>query len=461
MRIEPSVISQAERRLQDVACGDRQVLGPDQRRLPRWLIYAGILALMVLPANLLVLLGIPYNLPGGSPFIKIHPSSYLILLAFLACLAQRSFQSSLGEVAQQKPMVWIYPLIASLVTVITVLRFGISGVAFYIDGLIVPGALAWLLLAESEIFRRRTFHLIVVVILLNAVLGILEAASGWRLLPYLIAGEAHREEFFRSAALASHPLESAGRTVPVLLASLVMPSKVSLILIPILLLGLLGFGSRSAFIIVLVCLLMIYQRDLMASIRSRTISVEKTMGSLLLGLLIFLVSLMMIFSLDLGARIIETLYWDQSASARIESVLMLRHLSLEEWWFGSGPEGVKNLTQLRMGWFNFENFWVILLIQLGVIQLILFTLAFLFWMANLVREAAFNIRLAALAFLIIASGSDILATKTTNLSILVVTVIGAMAYSEKRGEPHLKITRRLDSLRVRSALRSGSTLNRP
>ncbi len=416
---------------------------------------------MVLPANLLVLLGIPYNLPGGSPFIKIHPSSYLILLAFLACLAQRSFQSSLGEVAQQKPMVWIYPLIASLVTVITVLRFGISGVAFYIDGLIVPGALAWLLLAESEIFRRRTFHLIVVVILLNAVLGILEAASGWRLLPYLIAGEAHREEFFRSAALASHPLESAGRTVPVLLASLVMPSKVSLILIPILLLGLLGFGSRSAFIIVLVCLLMIYQRDLMASIRSRTISVEKTMGSLLLGLLIFLVSLMMIFSLDLGTRIIETLYWDQSASARIESVLMLRHLSLEEWWFGSGPEGVKNLTQLRMGWFNFENFWVILLIQLGVIQLILFTLAFLFWMANLVREAAFNIRLAALAFLIIASGSDILATKTTNLSILVVTVIGAMAYSEKRGEPHLKITRRLDSLRVRSALRSGSTLNRP
>jgi len=461
MRIEPSVISQAERRLQDAACGDRQVLGPDQRRLPRWLLYAGILALMVLPANLLVLLGIPYNLPGGSPFIKIHPSSYLILLAFLACLAQRSFQSSLGEVAQQKPMVWIYPLIASLVTVITVLRFGISGVAFYIDGLIVPGALAWLLLAESEIFRRRTFHLIVVVILLNAVLGILEAASGWRLLPYLIAGEAHREEFFRSAALASHPLESAGRTVPVLLASLVMPSKVSLILIPILLLGLLGFGSRSAFIIVLVCLLMIYQRDLMASIRSRTISVEKTMGSLLLGLLIFLVSLMMIFSLDLGTRIIETLYWDQSASARIESVLMLRHLSLEEWWFGSGPEGVKNLTQLRMGWFNFENFWVILLIQLGVIQLILFTLAFLFWMANLVQEAAFNIRLAALAFLIIASGSDILATKTTNLSILVVTVIGAMAYSEKRGEPHPKITRRLDSLRVRSALRSGSTLNRP
>jgi len=174
-----------------------------------------------------------------------------------------------------------------------------------------------------------------------------------------------------------------------------------------------------------------------------------------------LVSLMMIFSLDLGTRIIETLYWDQSASARIESVLMLRHLSLEEWWFGSGPEGVKNLTQLRMGWFNFENFWVILLIQLGVIQLILFTLAFLFWMANLVQEAAFNIRLAALAFLIIASGSDILATKTTNLSILVVTVIGAMAYSEKRGEPHPKITRRLDSLRVRSALRSGSTLNRP
>ena len=433
-----------ERRFKGPGWGQRQAHDPGYWRWSRWLLYGGMLALMVLPANLLVLLGIPYNLPGGSPFIKIHPSSYLILLAFVVFLAQRPLQQSLHGVAVQKPMVWIYPLIA-----------------FYIDGLIVPGVLAWLLLSESEAFRRRAFHLMLVVILLNAVLGIFEAATGTRLLPYLIAGESHQEEFFRSAALASHPLESAGRTVPVLLASLVLPSKVFLILIPILLLGLLGFGSRSALIIGVVFLLMIYQRDLMASIRSRTISVEKTMGSLLLGLLIFLVALLMVFSFDLGTRIIETLYWDQSASSRIESILMLRHLSLEEWWFGSGPEGVKNLTQIRMGWFNFENFWVILLIQLGVIQLIFFTMAFLFWMATLVKGAPFNIRLSALAFLIIASGSDILATKTTNLSILVVTVIGAMAYPPKREESSPKSTRRLDALRVRSALRSGDSSTRP
>ncbi len=450
-----------ERRLKGPGWSQQQALDPGYRRWTRWLLYGGILALMILPANLLVLLGIPYNLPGGSPFIKIHPSSYLIFLAFGAYLAQRPFQQSLHGVAEQKPIVWIYPLVASLVTVLTVIRFGISGVAFYIDGLIVPGVLAWLLLSESEAFRRGAFHLILVVIFLNAVLGIFEAATGMRLLPYLIAGESHREEFFRSAALASHPLESAGRTVPVLLASLVLPSRVFLILIPILLLGLLGFGSRSALIIGVVCLLILYQRDLMASIRSRTISVEKTMGSLLLGFLMFLVSLLMIFSLDLGTRIIETLYWDQSASARVESILMLRHLSLEEWWFGSGPEGVKNLTQIRMGWFNFENFWVILLIQLGVIQLIFFTVAFLFWMAHLVQEAAFNIRLSALAFLIIASGSDILATKTTNLSILVVTVIGAMAYPPKREASHVKVIRRGASLRVRSALRSGASSVRP
>ena len=450
-----------ERRLKGPGWSQQQALDPGYRRWTRGLLYGGILALMILPANLLVLIGIPYNLPGGSPFIKIHPSSYLIFLAFGAYLAQRPFQQSLHGVAEQKPIVWIYPLVASLVTVLTVIRFGISGVAFYIDGLIVPGVLAWLLLSESEAFRRGAFHLILVVIFLNAVLGIFEAATGMRLLPYLIAGESHREEFFRSAALASHPLESAGRTVPVLLASLVLPSRVFLILIPILLLGLLGFGSRSALIIGVVCLLILYQRDLMASIRSRTISVEKTMGSLLLGFLMFLVSLLMIFSLDLGTRIIETLYWDQSASARVESILMLRHLSLEEWWFGSGPEGVKNLTQIRMGWFNFENFWVILLIQLGVIQLIFFTVAFLFWMAHLVQEAAFNIRLSALAFLIIASGSDILATKTTNLSILVVTVIGAMAYPPKREESSPKSTRRLDALRVRSALRSGASSVRP
>ena len=114
-----------------------------------------------------------------------------------------------------------------------------------------------------------------------------------------------------------------------------------------------------------------------------------------------------------------------------------------------------------MGWFNFENFWVILLIQLGVIQLIFFTMAFLFWMATLVKGAPFNIRLSALAFLIIASGSDILATKTTNLSILVVTVIGAMAYPPKREESSPKSTRRLDALRVRSALRSGDSSTRP
>src|SRR5579862_3920644 len=52
----------------------------------RRLACAAVLVNMVVSANLLYVIGINYTAPGGNPLAKLHPGTYLALLAFACTL---------------------------------------------------------------------------------------------------------------------------------------------------------------------------------------------------------------------------------------------------------------------------------------------------------------------------------------------------------------------------------------
>jgi hypothetical protein len=120
-------------------------------------------------------------------------------------------------------------------------------------------------------------------------------------------------------------------------------------------------------------------------------------------------------------------YWDASAQTRLEAISLIGELNLNDLLLGIGSEGVVNLTEARGGWFNIENFWIVLMLKVGLCLFIPLAIALLGFYTGVASRGPVFVRVAAFAFLLAASSNNALSSKTPNLSIVVATLIGATA----------------------------------
>src|SRR5207249_2378071 len=74
-----------------------------------------------------------------------------------------------------------------------------------------------------------------------------------------------------------------------------------------------------------------------------------------------------------------------------------------------------------------ENYWIYLLLQLGILKFVPFALALLWFLGWLARGRGLYVGLATLSFLVTSSGNNSLSSKTTAVGALVILVIGAAA----------------------------------
>ena len=393
----------------------------------QWLALIAIALIFLVPGSLLTMLGIPYSSPGGSYLVKFHPSTYLVVLtAMLAAVGARN-RVRFRWVFREVPMVFFYLGALLLVMTYTAYRFGFGGAGFYVDTLLMPGILAVLLLMGSERHQRLVFYVIIGLTVLNSLLGLFESATEWRMIPYTIEGEPAREEYFRSAALSNHPLESAQRTVATLFAVFVLPVGWRVFIVPTLMLSLLAFGSRSALALGAVFLMAWLAIVFARSLYTRTLSINWLIFSMLLLIGTGGAGIGIAIWLELGSRIFETFIWDESAASRIESVLLIKELSADQLLLGIGFDGLAALENSQGHWFNIENFWVVLMLQLGVFMFALLAAGLMGIFVTLARRGPLAVRLSVLAYLIAASSNDALSHKTPNLGIVVATWIGATA----------------------------------
>jgi len=391
------------------------------------LLLLGVILYLVVPANLLVTVGIPYNVPGGSLLLKFHPASYLILLAFMLLLKDAAERRRLSLAMQELPILGVYPIVLIVVMAYTTARFGPSGVGFYIDTFFIAAVLGLVLSTRSDAVNRRMFIWIVILTTLGSVLALVESATQWRMLPYLLDGEPAKEDFFRSAALSAHPLEGAQRTLVVLFSAWVLPQAYRAPVMALLFLSLLAYGSRTAFVIAgaflaLGGLVLVIRSALARQLNPRWLLIGMLMGTILVTSSIFLA-----WRLDLGTRIFEKLYIDDSAVSRLASIQLLEELDPEQLLLGAGADGVTALMLARRGWFNIENFWIVLLIQLGVFMFLILAPALLGFFYRLAWRGPPAVRLAALVYLVAASSNDALSHKTPNLALVVAIFAGASA----------------------------------
>jgi hypothetical protein len=427
--------------------------------LSEWLVSLGLFLYLVVPGNFLVSLGIPYSLPGGSVLVKLHPGSYLILLAFVLTILRGQPIDNLARLFRQSHWLVLYVAIVISTLLFTIARFGMDGLGFFFDTLLIPALLAAVLICMAPQNQRWMFYLIVMMTVINAILGIFESNQQWRLIPFLIEGTPAVEPFFRATAMASHPLESAQRTLAVMFAACVLPWRWRVPVVLILLLSLLAFGSRgalgTAIILLAVSLAAFGALTLIAGKIDMRWLVE-VFGALIFSSLLLSA---VVGYLEMGTGLFNKLYWDASAQSRLEAISLIGELNLNDLLLGIGSEGVVNLTEARGGWFNIENFWIVLMLKVGLCLFIPLAIALLGFYAGVASRGPVFVRMAAFAFLLAASGNNALSSKTPNLSIVVATLIGATAVhlNPSRSKATIQDGSRIPSTRLEPICRQAKT----
>ncbi len=415
-------------------------------RLAGWsgyLAVAGVLLSVSLSASALSALGVPYSVPGGNPVYKIHAGSYLVLFATaLMAVATNPFLFAWRSV-RAAPACAVYVAANMVILLYTVLRFGMSGTAFIIDTLLTPGLLALVLVQAPPAVAARGYRLLLGLLALNALIAIVEASTGRHLIPYVYQGQPVIELHFRATALLNHPLSGALVTAVALFGALGAGFGTWVRAGLCLLFGvaLLAFGGRTALAVAvgsmaLWCVLWGLRAAMLRLLRPGHL-VAMTGLLITLG---FLVGIAYLW-LGLGERIIASLHWDASADARLHVFAVFNLMFWDEVLFGVTPERLGDVLAYMSQYWDLsviENFWLVLLAQLGAYFFVMFVAVFaglLWWLA---RRASDSVRLMIVAFVLVASSNNSLSTKNPALSVLVLLTVGILA---EQGRLHRPVPR--------------------
>jgi hypothetical protein len=396
----------------------------------------GLVLYLLLPANLLVTVGYPYDVPYGAFPAKIHPGTYVIGLGFLSLVFGGNPIRRLTTLAQLERAGVAFLLGGIAVLVLSVVRYGTSGTAFIIDTFIATAMVTLVLRAAGDRWCRFCFHLVVIAVAINALIGFLQSFGHWRLVPYMAGDLILTEDYFRANALGGHPLSNAFRTAVVVLALPVLGGRLKVAgLMGLMMLALLAFGGRTALVVAVVLL------GGWGAVRLGRGVVGKTLHShivILIALGAPVVASAVIGVLaasNIASRIIGTLYWDDSAESRVLVFRIFDYLDNSRLILGIGPDDIEKLLfylRSSTSLYYIENTWILLLLQFGVVGMLLLVPAMFALFITAAARGGTAGWLVTIAVLVIVSSNNALASKTQNLALVMPVLLGIASLEAER-----------------------------
>jgi hypothetical protein len=407
--------------------------GPPPSRTLVWLITLALLVAAGASSSLLSNIGVPYTTPTGNFLFKLHPATWLIGLTLVLALTERGNPlRELGRSLVHQPATSAYVGSVLMMIVWSVARFGMSGAAFFIDTLLVPGLLALLLARLDLTTQRRLFTVVCLVLVGNALLGIGEQLLKKPLVPVNAGGILLTDDLFRATALFGHPLSNAmvtGFGLFVLYRLHGRAARFFCCLVTVA--ALFSFGGRTALGASVVLLLGLTVVDLVRHAREDGLSYRELTGGIALIILALGSIITAVASGSIGERIMGSLAWDSSAQVREKSILVLYLIDWSQFLFGLSPAAIEKVmlqAGINAPYEAIENFWVLLLLQTGAPLLALFTACLLAFLVHLSILGGAAIGLGFVIFVIAASTSNSLASKTEVFVMVVAMAQLAAAY---------------------------------
>lgn len=383
-----------------------------------------------LSAPLLAVMGVPYDVPMGSFPAKIHPGTYVLVLATLSAWQAKGWRlDGLRMSLQRAPL--LHACLACMVSCFAwaVLRHGPSGLAFFIDTLMAPAIAGLLITSLPQVARLRILQVVMWLIVLNAALALGEYLMRVHLVPGIKgSGEDDPDAFFRATGLLGHPLTNAKVTVTALpfIGALPWALRWRVVAAVLLCLALLSFGGRTSLVMGALVYGSAGAAILLARMaRGRFSYLQMTGGSvgLLLGMALIAA---VVLGTGLGDRVFHNFTWDNSADVRFLAWQTLTHFGGTDVWMGLPIDGIDHLAErvgIDMRYEAIENFWVYMLLLLGITGFLPFVLGLAMLAVHLIQRSGLWQSLAVLVYVVVASGTNSLASKTISLLVLTVLVL--------------------------------------
>lgn len=420
----------------------RQTIG--NQRMRRAAFAIALLAVILefaISGNTLEAIGIGYASPGGNPLIKLHPGTYLVMIAtFMVLVLARPAGSGLARWLRVTPALAAFTMLTLFCVFYSIANTGFSGAAIYVESYLSAGMLAVALEGGTDRQKRALAWWIVGFCVVNVIISIGEAATGTHLIPLYSSDASATQltimdaEDFRGAGLFADPLTAALTTsmAAFLLLRMRMNRLLKVALLITFLIGLLSFGGRAGLGLTLVMLALAAAAVLFRRIVMRDLSIGFA-GTIAVAIVI-LPPLMLIgvTGTDIGEPILRRLYLDESTGVRGLQWLVVNHLDLHDALFGVPLDRLddwKYQFDLATDTTGIENYWLPMFLNMGAIGFVVFLIALGLFLMHLGRTTAHPLGwMLLIASITIESTSDAVGGKTAELFFMTASLIAMTGY---------------------------------
>jgi hypothetical protein len=340
------------------------------------LTFLAVMVSFTVSGNTLTLLGTHYAEPGGNPLLKIHPATYLAVMAAMASLVSgSSAQSRLGYVFGKAPALFFFIGFTVVCTAFATVSVGITGAGVYVDNYLSAGSIAIAMFSANGRQRRVIARLILVLCVINVLISLAEYVHQEHFIPQEVnSGDGpafvvdDKSEEFRPAALYTHPLTGAMATAFGLFLTLgtKLRFRTAAFCIGTFSVGLLSFGGRAALGVsiglIVVRVVITLSRDFLNGRINGRLLGTIFMAVCLLGPL----TTYLLTETPVGERIAARAYYDESAEVRSDQWQVLSQVNTQQALFGT-PAADLALIYEQVGLNGIENPLILIFLNLGII----------------------------------------------------------------------------------------------
>jgi hypothetical protein len=384
--------------------------------LARGLIVVITVLLFGVSGGMLWLIGYNYDGLTGGAATKIHPSTYLIVIAFAwTLIASGRPVERMIHLVNRRPATLLLLIVSCGTLAVVVLRDG-PGLGGLVDTYIACCLLMLLLADEDEALFDLLRRLVHVLMTANALLALGEFVTNIRLFPYRFDGLAFETDT-RSAGLHGHPLANALITACYLLAlcngDRGLPPWFRAGMIGLQSAALVVFGGRTA-VLAALGLGFVYGAAMFLRLlkEGRVPLLGAAIGFMLAALLPAAVGALVALGFfdALAARFVSD---GGSANARREMFELLAMFPVGDLILGPDIDLVDSLRRVNGLEWGIENPIIRMVLYQGAILTLLLLGAFTLFMVELVRITRLGLWLPMVVWIILLNGAETISTKTT------------------------------------------------
>jgi hypothetical protein len=414
---------------------------------------AALVTLCVVSPLFLAVQGIDYDAAGGSAIEKIHPGTYLSVLALAVRLAAAPHPlRTLQRLLLGEPGLLIYLAALGLLAIYVAVVARLP-VTLLIDSFLLALVLTLLLEGLNEGIARLLALLVVALFAADALLALTEFATGWRLIhisvPEGVTADPTRTDLvfdwraaiareWRATALFGHPLENAMLMGAFVIALASQGSRwlgtgLRLGLGIIGFLAMFAFGGRAALIF---CgcgaVALISSRAARRLIAGRQFDLRLA-GAVLLAMPVAAIALVLFTETGLFERVAQRFTTDLgSATSRVTMWTLFDPIPWRELFFGPDQAVVTTWQRLEGLEFGIESFWVAFALSYGLVMTTVLIAGLAAFVVSIVRLSGRGAIPVFLFFFAVASTSTSLSSKTTGFGILTVLILLVLRRDERK-----------------------------